>query len=216
VDYKISASILNADFLQLRTEVDAIVEHVDELHLDVMDGMFVDNISFGPPVLAGLREAYPAAVLDTHLMITTPHTYWEAFQEIGSDIITIHYEATHHSYILLKELRDAGLQAGISITPATDVRLLEPIAAYIDRILIMTVEPGFGGQSMIPEMLTKVELTRQLFGDGVDIQVDGGINEKTIRSAKDAGANVFVVGSYIFKSYDREARVGELRDRLGI
>lgn len=215
MEYKIAASILNANFLKLGEEVDSVVDHVDELHLDVMDGIFVDNISFGPPVLSGLRRAYPQTVLDAHLMITAPHTYWPAFRDIGSDIITFHYEATHHSFILLKQLREAGVQAGISMTPATDVRLLEPIRPYIDRILVMTVEPGFGGQSIVPEMLQKVEKARTIFGDDVDIEVDGGINDATIRSAKDAGANVFVVGSYIFKAADRGAQVAQLRERVG-
>ncbi|TVR29237.1 MAG: ribulose-phosphate 3-epimerase [Spirochaetaceae bacterium] len=215
MEYKISASILNADFLRLGTEIDSVASLVDEIHLDVMDGRFVDNISFGAPVVAGIRGAYPQTVIDTHLMISKPHQYWRDFVEIGSDIVTFHYEATDHAYVLLKQLREAGVQAGISLTPATDVRLLEPMSAFIDRILVMTVEPGFGGQSFEPQMLRKIEAARTLFGDRVDIEVDGGINQHTIAQVQSAGANVYVVGSFIFAAEDRSARIAQLREALG-
>ena len=214
MDYKIAASILNADFLHLQGEIDEIAGGVDELHLDVMDGVFVENISFGPSVLSGLSEAYPGKTLEAHLMIIRPHDYWKQFQEIGSRIITFHYEATHHAYILLRDLREAGVQAGISITPGTPASALTSIANYIDRLLIMTVEPGFGGQAFIPEMLGKIEGARKLLGDDVDIEVDGGIDEQTIGDAKSAGANVFVVGSYLFKAKDRTANLQALREKL--
>ncbi len=209
--YKISASILNADFLKLGEELAEVVPLVDEVHLDVMDGVFVENLSFGAPVVAGLRSVYPQAVIDTHLMITRPHQYWRDFVEIGSNIVTFHYEATNHAYALLTQLREAGVAAGISLTPATDARLLEPVQELFDRLLIMTVEPGFGGQSFEPAMLRKIEAARALLGPDVDIEVDGGINDVTIADAKSAGANVFVVGSYIFGSTDRAGRVRRLR-----
>ena len=215
MEYKISASILNANFLKLGEELEEIAPLVDEIHLDVMDGMFVDNLTFGAPVVAGVRAAYPGSIIDTHLMITTPHRYWRDFVEIGSNIVTFHYEATDHAYALLKQLREAGVAAGISLTPATDVRLLEPVREYIDRILIMTVEPGFGGQSFESAMLRKVEAARELLGPSLDIEVDGGINDRTIADVRSAGANVFVVGSHIFGSTDRAGRVRELRDALG-
>jgi ribulose-phosphate 3-epimerase len=214
MQYKIAASILNANFLYLKQEIDAVVDLVDELHLDVMDGTFVDNLSFGAPVLGPLRSAYPNVVMESHLMISKPHAYWGAFRDIGSSIITFHYEATHLRYILLKQFQDAGIGAGISITPGTDAALLEPLREFIDRVLIMTVEPGFGGQAFVPPMLRKIEKTRKLLGDEVDIEVDGGIKDETIRDAKNAGANVFVVGSYIFKAEDKPARVNGLRERL--
>jgi ribulose-phosphate 3-epimerase len=214
MEYKISASILNANFLRLGEELEEIVPLVDEIHLDVMDGVFVENISFGAPVVAGIRAAYPESVIDTHLMITTPHRYWRDFVEIGSTIVTFHYEATHHAYALLMQLREAGVAAGISLTPATDVRLLEPVREYIDRVLVMTVEPGFGGQSFEPAMLRKVEAARRMLGPAVDIEVDGGINDRTIATVKSAGANVFVVGSHIFGSTDRAGRIRELRDAI--
>ncbi|TVQ35842.1 MAG: ribulose-phosphate 3-epimerase [Spirochaetaceae bacterium] len=214
MDYKIAASILNADFLRLGAELDAVVPLVEEIHLDVMDGLFVDNMSFGAPVVAGIRAAHPSAVIDTHLMISTPHKFWRDFVAIGSNIVTFHYEATDHAYALLRQLREAGVQAGISVTPATDVRLLEPIRESIDRVLVMTVEPGFGGQAFEPQMLRKIETARRLFGDRVDIEVDGGINRQTIKKVKAAGANVFVVGSFIFDAEDRAARVAQLREVL--
>jgi ribulose-phosphate 3-epimerase len=215
VNYKIAASILNADFLKLGQEIDSLVDHIDELHLDVMDGVFVENLSFGAPVIGGLRAAYPNTFSEAHLMISRPHDYWQDFKEAGCDVVTFHYEATDHSYMLLKDMRDTGIQAGISLTPQTPVSVLEPIREYIDRLLIMTVEPGFGGQAFEPAMLRKVEAARKLLGDNVDVEVDGGIKDSTIRAVKDAGANVFVVGSFLFKGDDRPGRVATLREALG-
>lgn len=214
MNYRISASILNADFMALGAAVDEILPHVDEIHLDVMDGRFVDNISFGLPVVESLRAAYPSAFLDTHLMISDPDRYWDRFRAAGSDVVTIHYEATPHAYILLARMKEQGIGAGISLTPATDAGLLEPLMDVIDRVLVMTVEPGFGGQKMIPAMLRKVEKTRKLLGEKVDIQVDGGVDDGTIASLRDAGANVFVVGSFIFKAQDKKERVDALRGAL--
>jgi ribulose-phosphate 3-epimerase len=212
---KISASILDANFMHLKDQIDAVVGDVDEIHLDVMDGVFVDNISFGPAIISQVRAAYPEAVLDTHLMISRPEAMWRHFQTAGSNVVTFHYEMTPHTYIVCKQMHDAGIQAGVSVTPATDVAVLEPVTEYIDRVLILTVEPGFGGQAFIPAMLRKIERARKLFGDDVDIQVDGGIKNTTILDAKSAGANVFVLGSYFFKADDPRERVLEIRDLVG-
>lgn len=212
--YRIAASILSADFLKLRSDIDRVIDHVDELHLDVMDGIFVENISFGAPVIAGLRGAYPTHFSEAHLMIARPHDYWSAFRDVGANVVTFHYEATDHSYMLLKTLRDGGVQAGISLTPQTPATVLEPIREFIDRLLIMTVEPGFGGQAFEPAMLRKIETARRLLGDTVDIEVDGGIKDTTIRQVRDAGANIFVSGSYLFKADDPAGRVATLRDAL--
>ena len=214
MEYKISASILNADFLNLSSEVDEIVEIIDEIHLDVMDGHFVDNISFGIPVQEALNKKYSDKFFDTHLMITRPDKYYSSFIKAGANVLVFHYEATPHSYILLKRIKDEGIDAGVAINPATDVSLLEPIKEYIDRLLIMTVEPGFGGQKFIYEMVRKIEKARKIFGDNIDIEVDGGINDKTILDAKNAGANVFVVGSFIFGAEDRKKKVSLLKDIL--
>lgn len=201
--------------MRLKQDLDVVVDEVDELHLDVMDGVFVDNISFGPAVISRLRATYPEAFLDTHIMVSRPQALWPAFAAAGSNVITFHYEATPHAYIICKQLAEAGVAAGMSVTPVTDVSLLEPIREHIHRVLIMTVEPGFGGQSFVPAMLRKIEKARKLLGDDVDIEVDGGIKDSTIGSALDAGANVFVAGSYIFKSDDPAGRVHTLREILG-
>jgi ribulose-phosphate 3-epimerase len=212
---KIGASILDADFLRLKEQIDAVVAVADEIHLDVMDGVFVDNISFGPSIISQVRAAYPDAFLDTHLMISRPEAMWRTFADAGSDVVTFHYEMTPHTYIICKEMREAGVRAGVSVTPATDVELLEPIVEHIDRVLTLTVEPGFGGQAFVPAMLRKIEKARTLFGDDVDIQVDGGIKDATIRDAQNAGANVFVAGSYIFKAEDPRERVLKLKSLVG-
>ena len=213
--YKIAASILNANFLRLQEEIDTLIDHVDEIHLDVMDGVFVENISFGAPVISGLRGAYPDSFSEAHMMIARPHDYYRSFVDAGCNVVTFHYEATAHSYMLLKTLREAGVRAGISLTPQTPVAALEPISELVDRLLIMTVEPGFGGQAFEPAMLRKISAARSLLGDRVDIEVDGGIKDTTIAAVKNAGANVFVVGSYLFKAEDRPARVADLREALG-
>jgi len=210
---KISASILNADFSCLNGDIQSVINHIDEIHCDVMDGHFVHNISFGAPLVQAVRSAFPQAVIDTHLMISDPEQYREDFIKAGSDILVFHYEATPHAYITLKRIKEAGIRAGISVTPATEISLLEPLAPFLDRVLIMTVEPGFGGQQFIPEMLPKIRKARALFGE-IDIQVDGGINEKTLPEALNAGANVFVVGSYLFNSDDKSERAARLRSLL--
>ncbi len=211
MDFKLSASILNADFLNLEKDIDEVIDSIDEIHFDIMDGSFVNNISYGPQVLSSLKKKYEKITFDTHLMIDNPSKYWRKFYDAGSDFIVFHYEATPHSYIILKNIRDANAKSGISITPGTDVSLLKPIKNYIDRILIMTVEPGFGGQKCIPEMLSKVEKARKMFDKQVDIEVDGGINDRNIADFKKAGANVFVVGSYIFKANNKKQKALKLK-----
>lgn len=211
ITYKIAASILNADFYELGTAINGIAPYIDELHFDIMDGAFVENISMGLPVIESLRPRFPNMVFDVHLMIQNPDFYWDRFCKAGSDILVFHVEATTHSYILLKKIRDLGVKAGISLNPQTDAACLESIKENIDRVLIMTVEPGFGGQSFITSMCRKIEKARKIMGDLIDIQVDGGINGATIADAKNAGANVFVVGSYIFSAEDKAAKIHELR-----
>lgn len=212
--YKISASILNANFLKLGEEIAEIKEYIDEIHLDVMDGHYVDNISFGPELISCIRKEYGSITLDTHLMIDNPDKYWINFIEAGSDILVFHQEATQRAYIILKKIKEMGKLAGISINPATDISLISPLKEIIDRVLIMTVEPGFGGQDFIKPMLKKIEKAREILGDTIDIEVDGGINDKTIRDARNAGANTFVVGSYIFRAKDKVAEIEKLREQL--
>jgi len=210
MEYKLSASILNANFLSLKKDIDSVIKYIDEIHLDIMDGHFVENLSYGFPILEALKNQNYKKPLDTHLMISNPQKYWKSFCKQGSDILTFHYETTSHSYIILKKILEFGCQAGISLTPATPIEVINPIKNYIDRILIMTVEPGFGGQSLIPEMLEKIEKARRIVGDGVDIEVDGGVKPKLINDLKKAGANVFVVGSYIFKAGNKKENCNKL------
>ena len=211
---KISPSLLSADFAQLYEEVKSVENAgADMLHLDVMDGMFVSNISFGIPVIESLRRVTDIT-FDVHLMIEKPERYAERFIGAGADILTFHYEATDNAAELLDRIRALGAKAAVSIKPTTPVESIFPILQKCDMVLIMTVEPGYGGQKFIPETLPKIEAIRQEIlrqGLSVDIQVDGGINEKNAKDVISAGANVLVAGSYVFKSKDRKAAIESLR-----
>ncbi len=202
MDYILAPSILSADFKELGKEMKKTEEGgAKYLHFDVMDGMFVPNISFGIPVLASIRGA-TKQVMDVHLMIREPIRYVEDFKKAGADIITVHLEACEDVHATLGKIRDAGLRCGLSICPETDVEELAPYLEEIDMALIMSVHPGFGGQSFIPESLEKIRKTRKMAeerGLDLDIQVDGGIGMSNIREVLDAGANVIVIGSGVFK-----------------
>ncbi|MBM6826534.1 ribulose-phosphate 3-epimerase [Mordavella massiliensis] len=202
MDYILAPSILSADFKELGKEMKKTEEGgAKYLHFDVMDGMFVPNISFGIPVLASIRGA-TEQVMDVHLMIREPIRYVEDFKKAGADIITVHLEACEDVHATLGKIRDAGLRCGLSICPETDVEELAPYLEEIDMALIMSVHPGFGGQSFIPESLEKIRKTRKMAeerGLDLDIQVDGGIGMSNIREVLDAGANVIVIGSGVFK-----------------
>ena len=199
----ISASILGADLLNLADECDRLKQNgVDMLHFDVMDGRFVDNISFGLPVLEKLNS-YTDIFKDVHLMISDPLKYIDAFVKAGSDMITFHVESDSDPDAVIAAIKAAGIKCGISVKPKTPV---EDIYKYLDRVdmvLVMTVEPGFGGQGFIPETAEKVRTLRKHItenGLDTDIEVDGGINAKTISVVRDAGANVIVSGSYLFNA----------------
>ena len=171
------------------------------LHFDVMDGVFVPSISFGMPVLASIKPSVKQ-VMDTHLMITEPIRYVEAFAKAGADILTIHYEACEDVRATLEKIRECGMKTGLSISPDTPVEVLREFLGEVDMFLIMTVHPGFGGQKLIPETLDKVRELRGMLkerGLETDIQVDGGIYASNIKDALDAGANVIVAGSAVFK-----------------
>lgn len=210
----ISASILGADLLNLADECDRLKDNgVDWLHFDVMDGQFVDNISFGLPVLEKLSK-YTDIFKDVHLMISNPLKYIDAFVRAGSDMITFHYESDSDPDMTIDAIKKAGVKCGISVKPGTPV---EEIYRYLDRtdmVLIMTVEPGFGGQGFIPETADKIRTLRKYMNDNgldIDIQVDGGINDKTVSIVKDAGANVLVSGSYLFNAASMSDAVKSLR-----
>ena len=210
----ISASILGADLLNLADECDRLKQNgVDMLHFDVMDGRFVDNISFGLPVLEKLNS-YTDIFKDVHLMISDPLKYIDAFVKAGSDMITFHVESDSDPDAVIAAIKAAGIKCGISVKPKTPV---EDIYKYLDRVdmvLVMTVEPGFGGQGFIPETAEKVRTLRKYITDNgldTDIEVDGGINAKTISVVRDAGANVIVSGSYLFNAASMADAVRSLK-----
>ena len=211
---KISPSMLAADFTKLGEEL-ADIERAgaDMVHLDIMDGVFVTNISFGLPVVAALRNV-SAMVFDVHLMIVDPEKYVARFADAGADIITFHYEATKDTAATLKMIRDKGVRAAVSVKPGTPIEEIYPYLDLCDMVLIMTVEPGYGGQKLIPETLEKARKLRAEIikrGLNLDIQVDGGINDKNAHEAIAAGANILVAGSAVFKAKDRKLAIDALR-----
>jgi ribulose-phosphate 3-epimerase len=211
---KISPSVLAADLSNLAGAVVELEKAGAEMaHLDVMDGMFVPNMSFGMPVIEAMRNKSPIT-FDVHLMINEPERYAKRFIDAGADILTFHYEACKDSAKLLDEIRAAGVKAAISIKPKTGAEEIFHLLDKCDMVLVMTVEPGYGGQSFMPDMLPKVKAIREEAnrrGLDLDIQVDGGINPETAKLCKEAGANVLVAGSSVFKAADRKAAIDALR-----
>jgi len=201
----ISPSILACNMLELGNEIKKIEKSgATYVHIDIMDGCFVPNISFGMPVLSAVRKSTDIT-LDVHLMIVDPDKYIDEFIKCGADIITFHYEALDTDRIgkAISKIKAQGKKAGISIKPKTDASVLFPFIKDIDMVLIMTVEPGFGGQKFMGDMMDKVRAVRKYaisINKDIDIQVDGGINDSTIKTASDAGANIFVLGTGFFKS----------------
>lgn len=200
---RIAPSILSADFARLGEEVQAIDKAgCDWIHVDVMDGHFVPNISFGPLVMASVRKI-TSKPFDVHLMIAPVDLYIPAFARAGADIITVHVEAGPHLHRTIQAIKAEGKKAGVAINPATPVSALEHVIGDIDLLLIMSVNPGFGGQSFIPESLNKLRQARALIGDRpIDLEVDGGITPDNARAVAEAGANVFVAGSSVYGGND--------------
>ncbi len=209
---KLSPSLLAADFTKLESEIKKIADAgADMLHLDVMDGHLVPNISFGIPVIKSLRKVSDI-IFDTHLMISEPHKYVKAFADAGADIITIHIECESDIEATLKEIHALGKKAGLALNPDAELSRILPYKDLIDMVLIMSVYAGFGGQSYIPDVNSKIKEARELFGPDFDIEVDGGIYLDNLNIPVEAGANVIVAGTAVFGSENPAQAVKKFKE----
>lgn len=215
--YELAPSILSADFNCLGEQIHQVEESgIRWLHIDVMDGTFVPSISYGMPVIASIRKK-TSLFFDVHLMVEEPGRYIQDFKKCGADQLTVHAEACRHLDSTLREIRKAGMRVGVAVNPATPISQLEHVLGLVDMVLIMTVNPGFGGQSYIDYCTEKITNLRKMVTDrglSVDIQVDGGINEKTLSTVLEAGANIIVAGSAVFGE-DIPRNIKKLYDIMG-
>lgn len=211
----VSPSLLSADFLHLSKDIEMVNRsQADWFHLDIMDGVFVPNISYGLPVVSQIKKI-ATKPLDVHLMIVQPERYVEAFHKAGADILTVHYEACTHLHRTIQQIKAQGMKAGVSLNPHTPVSLLEDIIKDIDVVLLMSVNPGFGGQSFIEQTINKVDKLKKLIIESNShtlIEIDGGVNFETGKRLVNAGADALVAGSFVFNATDPEANIKGLKE----
>ena len=212
---KISPSILDADFLNLGEQIDEINEgEADLIHLDIMDGCFVPNISFGDKIVETIKKR-TSIPLDVHLMIENPEKHIQSFIKAGGDIITIHAETGKHLDRLIQKIKESGAKCGLALNPATSLSAVEYLISKIDKLLVMTVNPGYGGQKFIPEMLVKIRKARKMIEDSnrfIDLEVDGGINFENVCEVISSGANIIVAGSLIFKNKSPKNTIKKMKN----
>ncbi|HLS30890.1 MAG TPA: ribulose-phosphate 3-epimerase [Flavobacteriaceae bacterium] len=211
----IAPSILAADFGNLQRDIEMVNESsADWFHLDIMDGVFVPNISYGMPIVETIKK-HAEKPLDVHLMIVKPERYIETFADLGADILTVHYEASTHLHRTLQAIKQAGMKTGVALNPHTNVLLLEDVIKDIDVVLMMSVNPGFGGQNFIENTYRKIRQLKELIIDNeasTKIEVDGGVNNENIQKLADAGTDIFVAGSHVFKSENPSQTIEELQE----
>ncbi|RGY20855.1 ribulose-phosphate 3-epimerase [Butyricimonas virosa] len=211
----VSPSLLSADFLHLSKDIEMVNRsEADWFHLDIMDGVFVPNISYGLPVVSQIKKM-ATKPLDVHLMIVQPERYVEAFHKAGADILTVHYEACTHLHRTIQQIKAQGMKVGVSLNPHTPVSLLEDVIEDIDVVLLMSVNPGFGGQSFIEQTINKVDKLKRLVMESNShtlIEIDGGVNFETGKRLVNAGADALVAGSFVFNSPDPEANIKGLKE----